>query len=270
MSFHRVFLISVQSFNPSQCMFDGYSWILLIFVGIVAGFLNVVAGGGSLLTLPVMIFMGLPPNVSNATNRVAILLQNVFALRKFHKAGLTDTGYSIYLGLAAIPGAVVGAILAVNINGELFSKLLSVVMVIVGIAILSGNSKSIVKEKEIQPKSKDWRAIVAFFLIGFYGGFIHAGVGFIVILVLELLGHSSMARINSIKITVAFIYTLAVFIVFAINDVIDWRYGLTLAVGTSFGGWLGSYFSIKKGDKWIKRILFLAILGLSIKLWFYN
>ncbi len=256
--------------DVSQFAFDDYSWIILILVGVFAGFLNVVAGGGSLLTLPIMILMGLPPNVSNATNRVAILMQNVVAIRKFKKAGLADTNYSFHLGLAAVPGAVLGALLAVNINGELFSKFLSIVMIIVGVFIVSGNSKSLVKKKDAESTSTDWKAIVSFFLIGVYGGFIHAGVGFIIIFSLGLLGHASMARINSIKVTIAFIYTLAVVIVFVFSDVIHWGYGLTLALGTSFGGWLGSYFSISKGDKWIKRILFLAIFGLSIKLWFYN
>jgi hypothetical protein len=127
-----------------QYPLDLFLGIILVAVGILSGFLNVVAGGGSLITLPTMIFMGLPPNVANATNRVAILLQNIFAIRKFNKAGLVDGKYSIYLGLAAIPGAILGALLAVDIKGELFAKILSIVMIVVGIAILMGKSK---KEK---------------------------------------------------------------------------------------------------------------------------
>ncbi len=253
-----------------QTSLDIFSGIILVAVGVISGFLNVAAGGGSLLTLPMMIFMGLTPNFANATNRVAILMQNVFAIRKFKTSGLVDGKYSIYLGLAAIPGAVLGALLAVDIKGELFARILSVVMIIVGVTILMGKTRLAIRKKESDAIRANWISISSFFLIGIYGGFIHAGVGFIIILALELLGHSSMAKINSIKVIVAFIYTLTVVLVFAIGNVINWKYGLTLAIGTSIGGWLGSYFSIKKEDKWIKRLLFLTILGLSIKLWFYH
>ena len=239
-------------------------------IGVVAGFLNVVGGGGSLMTLPAMIFMGLPPHVANATNRIAILWQNVFAIHRFRKAGVVEMKYSVYLGLAAVPGAVIGGWLAVDIKGELFTKLPSVIMVIVGVVILMGSSgKGKGKEAANSSGKRLWLSIALFFLIGLYGGFIHAGVGFIIILVLEKLMNAPMARINSVKVIVAFVYTLAVVMVFIFRNAIQWQYGLTLALGTSAGGWLGSHFSVKKEDKWIKRILFLTILGLSVKLWFY-
>lgn len=245
-------------------------YLVLVCVGVVGGFLNVVAGGGSLLTLPTMIFMGLPPNVANATNRVAILWQNVFAIKKFKSAGILESRYSIYLGLAAVPGAILGAILAVDIDGALFTKMLSVIMLIVGLLIVFGSPIANVKEV-VEGKAKSiWWSVFAFFLIGIYGGFIHAGVGFIVILVLSQLTHESLVKINSIKVTVAFIYTFAVVLVFLFNGVINWEYGITLAIGTSFGGWLGSYFSIKKGDKWIKAFLLVTIIAMVIKLWFYH
>ncbi|MBC3759164.1 sulfite exporter TauE/SafE family protein [Hyunsoonleella sp. SJ7] len=248
---------------------DLYSSLLLAIIGVVAGFLNVVAGGGSLITLPVMIFMGLPPNIANATNRIAILWQNVFAIAKFKKAGVIDSKYSLYLGLAAVPGALLGGWLAVDIKGEVFTKILSVVMLVVGALILLGSS---LKQKgRSYNQGKDlWIGVLLFFFIGVYGGFIHAGVGFIIILVLDRLMQAPLAKINSVKVIVAFIYTLAVVMLFLFKNVINWQYGLTLAIGTSIGGWLGSYFSIKKGDKWIKVLLFFTIIALSVKLWFYN
>lgn len=240
-----------------------------MIVGVVAGFLNVVAGGGSLITLPVMIFMGLPPSIANATNRIAILSQNVFAIKKFRSAGLVDFKYSFYLGIAAIPGAVLGGWLALDIKGALFTKILSIIMLVVGVLILMGTStKSVGKE---YGKGRGlWIGVLLFFFIGVYGGFIHAGVGFIIILVLDRLMHAPLSKINSVKVVVAFIYTLAVVVLFLFKNAINWQYGLTLAVGTSVGGWLGSYFSIKKGDKWIKILLFFTIIALSLKLWFYN
>lgn len=222
-----------------------------------------------MLTLPLLIFMGLPPAMANGTNRVAILCQNVFAISKFGRAGINDYQYSIYLGLAAIPGAVLGGYLAIDIKGELFARILSVIMLGVGLMIVFGSPKSKRVKLVNTGKIRTWIAVFIFFLIGIYGGFIHAGVGFIMIFVLDRLHQFPLAKINSIKIIVAFIYTLAVVFVFIYNDLIHWEYGLTLAAGTSIGGWLGSYFSIKKGDKWIKAFLLITIFALSIKLWFY-
>ena len=252
-----------------QYSLDVFSGIILVAVGIVAGFLNVAAGGGSLLTLPMMIFLGLPPNVANATNRIAILWQNVFAISKFRKAGVVEVKYSVCLGLAAVPGAVLGGWLAVDVKGEVFTRMLSVIMLAVGVLILIGSSSKR-KQQTYNAGNKLWLGILLFFLIGIYGGFIHAGVGFVIILVLERLMQAPMSRINSVKVIVAFIYTLAVVMVFLFRNVINWPYGLTLAVGTSAGGWLGSYFSIKKGDKWIKALLFCVIVAFSAKLWFYR
>lgn len=247
---------------------DLYSAILLVVIGVVAGFLNVVAGGGSLITLPVMIFMGLPPNIANATNRVAILWQNIFAISKFKSEGVIDLKYSLYLGLAAVPGAVLGGWIAVDIKGEVFTRILSIVMLVVGVLILMGTSVKKTERKYGEGKNF-WTGMLLFFVIGVYGGFIHAGVGFIIILVLDRLMQAPLSKINSVKVIVAFIYTLAVVILFLFNNVINWQFGLTLAVGTSAGGWLGSYFSVKKGDKWIKALLFVTIIALSVKLWFY-
>lgn len=248
---------------------DLFSGILLVAVGVIAGFLNVVAGGGSLLTLPVMIFMGLPPNIANATNRIAILWQNVFAISKFRRAGVIDFKYSFYLGLAAVPGALLGGWLAVDIEGEVFTKILSVIMLLVGILILIGTSVKNVERNYGQGKNL-WKGVFLFFFIGAYGGFIHAGVGFIIILVLDRLMQAPLSKINSVKVIVAFIYTLAAVMLFLFRNVINWQYGLTLAIGTSIGGWLGSYFSIKKGDRWIKVLMFFTVVALSVKLWFYD
>lgn len=246
-----------------------FDYLLLVLAGVGAGFLNVVAGGGSMLTLPLLIFMGLPPAMANGTNRIAILWQNVFAINKFRQAGIIDASYSIYLGLAAIPGALLGGLLAVDIKGELFTRILSVIMLVVGLLIVFGSPKRQGSSNTEIKKKSNWIGILTFFLIGIYGGFIHAGVGFFIIFALDRIHQYPMAKVNSIKVIVAFIYTLAVVFIFLYNDLIHWQFGLTLAVGTSLGGWLGSYFSIKKGDKWIKAFLLVTIVALSIKLWFY-
>ena len=103
-------------------------YLLLVLIGFIAGVINILAGGGSLLTLPVLIFLGLPPNVANGTNRIAIIIQNIFAVKGFQSKGVNTFPFSIYLAIPATIGAIIGAIVGVKIEGELFNKILGIVM----------------------------------------------------------------------------------------------------------------------------------------------
>ena len=243
-------------------------YIILAFSGVIAGFINVVAGGGSLITLPLMIFMGLPPTVANASNRVALLAQNIVSVSNFYQKKVPAGSYGIYLGLIALAGAIIGAQLAVDIPEKLFNRILSVVMVGVGILILTNPSFTSGQVERITGKYKLF-GIIAFFFVGIYGGFLHAGIGFIMMMALVKINRLSLVKTNSIKVLVALIYTVAALAVFIIEDVVDWRAGLILSIGSATGAWFGSTFSVKKGDVWIMRILLVAILVMAIKLWFF-
>ncbi len=109
---------------------------LVFFSGLAAGFINVVAGGGSLLTLPVLLFLGLPAATANATNRVGILLQNVVATSTFRRQGLLEAGLGLRLMLAAAPGAALGALVAVDVDDRLFRWVLGAVMLLVLVSII--------------------------------------------------------------------------------------------------------------------------------------
>lgn len=247
---------------------DLVSYLLLVLAGVGAGFINVVAGGGSLITLPLMIFLGLPPVVANATNRIALLAQNVVAVSNFKKKKVSPGKYGVYLGLVALVGAIIGANLAIDIPEKLFNRILSIVMIAVAI-ILMFKPKYAEEGKELLSTKHKTLGLIAFFFIGIYGGFLHAGIGFIIMLALVKINGFSLVKTNSIKVTVALIYTLSALGVFIFQGLIDWKAGLILAIGNATGGWLGSTFTVKKGDKWIKRLLLIAIVAMAIKLWIF-
>ncbi len=244
--------------------------LVIFIVGIAAGFANTVAGGGSLLSLPVLIFMGLPSSVANATNRVAIIMQNIFAVSGFKSKGVSTFPYSLYLGLSALVGAIIGARIAVDISSELFNQILSMVMLLVVIMTIFNPFKKTQQIEEIMTFNRKALALVVFFFIGIYGGFIQAGVGFLMIAALTSINGFSLVKTNSAKVFVALIYTSAAIIVFIIEDQINWEYGIVLATGNSLGGWIGSRWSVNKGDKWIKRFLVVTVVALAVKLWFFN
>ena len=244
-------------------------YVYLIVIGFIAGLINIVAGGGSLLTLPMLIFMGLSPQVANGTNRIGIIVQNVFAIKGFQSKGVPVTSFSIYLSISALIGSLIGASFAVDIDAELFNKILAGIMVVIVLYLIFKKKTSLTETLEKTTGKHRIYSLIAFFFIGIYGGFIQAGVGFIIIATLSSLTQMSLVKSNAIKVFVVLVYTVAAVVVFALNDSISWPHGLVLAIGTSSGGWTMSRYSVKKGDGFVKVLLILMICIMAIKLWFF-
>ena len=245
-------------------------YVLILGVGLVAGFLNVVAGGGSLLALPILIFLGLPSPIANATNRIALFFQNLSAVLGFQSKGVSVYPYSIYMGISALVGSVFGALISVNLEEKLFNRILAVVMVLVIVLTFFNINKKIAKSKKKMDQKRQIIGVIVFFFIGIYGGFIQAGVGFIIIATLANITDLSLVKINAVKVFVILLYTTSALAIFIYNDMINWHYAITLAIGNAIGAWITSRWSVKAGDKWLKPILIVTITGLAIKLWFYT
>ena len=243
--------------------------LMLFGAGIVAGVINTLAGGGSLITLPLLIFLGLPSADANASNRVGIFVQNIFAVRGFKSKGVSVFPYGYYIAATAMVGAVIGAYIAVDISGQLFNRILAVIMIIVIIVTVLKPMLFKLKTEEIFNRNREATSILLFFGVGLYGGFIQAGIGFLMIAILTNIHGLNMAKTNSLKVFVALSYTALALIVFILEDKIRWEYGLSLAAGTSLGGWCASRWSVDKDDKWIRLFLVVTVVGLAIKLWFF-
>lgn len=242
---------------------------LLLAVGLVAGFVNVVAGGGSLLTMPVMIFLGFSPATANGTNRVALVAQNLTAVSTFRRRGFSDFRLSLTLGLCTLPGAIAGAVAAVEIDPEWFKRLLAVVMVAVLISTLFGGKREPVEGDDSADGAGRWRLIGAhlgMLGVGFYGGFIQAGVGFILMALLQRLLRLDLVRVNMHKVFIVGTYMLPSLLVFAVLDEVEWLSGAALAIGNALGGWLGTRAQLSRGETIIKVIFALALVAMVIKL----
>jgi len=242
--------------------------IILLICGIVAGFINTIAGGGSLLTLPILIFMGLPSNIANGTNRIAIFMQNIFSISGFKSRGVSDFKYSSWLSISALIGSIIGAKIAVNIDENLFNKLLSIIIILV-VGTIIFDKKSIKNEVSNLKIKKKIISIILFFFVGIYGGFIHAGVGFLILSILSNFNGIKLSKANSIKVFVVFIYTFFALIVFIMENKINWTLGINLGIGNSLGGWIASRWSYNKSDKIIKIFVVVSSSLMAIKLWFF-
>jgi len=180
-----------------------FDYILLIGVGFLAGFINTIAGGGTLLTMPMLIFMGLPPSVANGTNRVAILIQTAIGVKGFQSKGVTTHPFSLYLGASALLGSLIGAQIAVDIKGDTFNKILAIVMVLVVLMILFKPKVSISEMVERTAGKHLYISIVIFFFLGIYGGFINAGIGFMMLIILPYVNRLSLVKSNATKVIVS-------------------------------------------------------------------
>ncbi|MDF2376911.1 MAG: sulfite exporter TauE/SafE family protein [Verrucomicrobiales bacterium] len=256
---------------------EWWHYFLLAGLGVVAGTLNVLAGGGSLLTLPAMVFLGLDGAVANGTNRVAILAQNVTAVGGFRSLGFSDMKLSFSLALAALPGGICGALLGTMVRGELFNKVLGGVLI--GVLLLmavqqwrkreSGRAEPGETPKSAGPGPSRRQLVLghlAMVAVGFYGGFIQAGVGFLLMAALHRVLGLDLVRVNMHKVFIVAVFTLAALIIFASRGQVLWIPGLALAVGNSLGGWIGSQLSVLKGENWIRTTLYVALFFMALKL----
>lgn len=239
--------------------------LLLFATGTAAGMINVVAGGGSSLTLPILILLGLDGAMANGTNRVAIFIQNIFAIWGFEQNRKNRFKVSIKIALFTLPGAIIGAFAAISISNEWFQRILAVVLIFVVISMFFPP----VSRRDLNDDTasyKPWLLYLSMLGIGFYGGFIQVGVGFLLMAALFHIMKRKLLEVNIHKVFIVFLYTIPALLIFILSGNVDWKLGLSLAAGNAFGGWLAAHLSVKKGDRFIRYGLALAVIILAVKM----
>jgi uncharacterized membrane protein YfcA len=223
------------------------------------------AGGGSTITLPALIFLGLEGPLANGTNRVGIFVQTLTAVLSFRQEKPYKYRLSLKLAAFTLPGAIAGSLIATRINDKLFRNILAYVLIgiILSMFLRRINRRKVENESQ-NPGS--WLIYPAMFVLGFYGGFIQLGIGFLLIASLYHLMRMDLVHINMYKVLIIFIYTIPALIVFLLSGNVNWKFGLPLAAGMAFGAWWSAKISVKKGEGVIRIILIAAILMMSLKL----
>ena len=240
-----------------------YLEILILFcVGIIAGVINVMAGGGSSLTLPALIFIGLDSSVANGTNRIGILLQSISATLSYRREKLSEIEKSMKLAALTLPGAVLGALVSLKISNEWFDRILGLVMIGIIVSMLIPQKFEVITNGE--RKSRLIYPIM--FAVGFYGGFIQVGVGFLIMAALYHLLRMNLIRVNMHKVFITMLFTIPTLIIFIWTGNVNWMFGLCLAAGTAIGGWWAARLSIKGVEKVVRYVMVLAIFIIALKL----
>lgn len=240
-----------------------FNYVVLFILSAASSFINMMSGGGSLLTIGFMIIMGVDPSVANGTNRIGVLFGAGSGAVAFKNSKISEFKQSLLFSLCAIPGAIIGSFFSVQLSDALFQRILGVIMILVLISMF------IPKKKKVGIIEKSSPIIYpAMFLIGFYGGFIQVGVGFLLMAAIRHLLKADLLKTNMHKTFVVLLYTIPAIVVFGINQKIDWLLAIILSVGNALGAWISVKIAIKKGEGFIKIVMAVSVLLLALKLIF--
>lgn len=244
---------------------DWYYYPLLIAGGFACGFINILAGSGSLITLPILIFIGLPVNVANGTNRVAILFQNIVGVARFRQSKMLDLKHGLALAIPAVFGAIAGAQIAVNLNERAMEITIGGLMIVMLVTLFI-KPKRWLEGKGGNIKSMGISQAAIFFLIGLYGGFIQAGVGIFLLAGLVLSAGYNLKFANPVKILIILCFTIFALIIFIINNQVRWDAGLILAVGNMAGAVVATKMAVQKGSEFIRVLLVIVLIATAAKM----
>lgn len=237
----------------------GWHYAAIALLGVAAGIINIMAGGGSNLILPVLMMFGVPADIANGSNRVGIFLQSLTGIRGFARAKqLPDAAEALPVVLPMLAGGLVGSLLAATLPNSLLKPTLLLTMLFTAGMVLF--KPTLFDAKSDKPRPMHRNALIALFATGIYGGFVQAGVGLLMLPVFAaMLGYNTI-RGNALKLLCTLGFTTVSLIVFLLHGQIWWGIGLALAVGNSIGAWLGVKITLKAPVQLMRGLIFIMTL----------
>lgn len=239
---------------------------ILVCSGLIVGFINTLAGGGTILSISIFMLFGLPPAVANGTNRIAVALQNITAIYHFGKKKIVDWKRGWRLAIPTVAGSIIGAVIANYIPNDIFGPTFGFVAIIVAILLIINPKRWLKGNEELlsRPMSK-WLYPI-FFLVGVYGGFIHVGVGYFLLTALVFGTGHELVKSNALKNLLVLAYVPFSLIVFAWMGNINWTFGLVHAIGNIAGAAIASRMAINRGAKLIRYMMIAIIIVVVLQL----
>lgn len=246
---------------------DTYFYVIAVSGGFLAGVLNALAGFGSVVTLSIMIeFMGMSANLANGTNRINMFSQTALSSLAYYQKGKLDLRrFKLAITLTFI-GSIIGVYFALNLSNEDFKLIFKYILAVMFLVVLV-NPKRWIKETDLNFNLSKWISIPLFLALGFYGGFIQMGMGLFTLVILVLLARTNLIEANAIKVFIIALYSFMLIFVFNARDLVDWRIGLTFAVGQGLGGYLAAHYAsmFPKADVYVYRLLIIIVLVVLLK-----
>jgi uncharacterized membrane protein YfcA len=237
--------------------------VILVAGGLFAGFVNTVAGGGSAITLPLLVEVLNDPLLANGSNRVAVLLANSTAVAGFQRGRAVPWGKVRRLALPVLAGALAGSWVATRVDPDTMEVVFAVVIVGVALSVLVSPKRwEGGGEASLGPMTE----LAVFIAVGFYGGFIQAGVGFLLLAGLVLGGGLNLVTGNAAKVALIVAFTIVALPVFLFAGQVSLLAGGVLALGNMTGAWIASNLAVSKGGGWIRWVIVVAALAAAARM----
>ena len=234
--------------------------IVIVVAGILVGFINTLSGGGSVISLSLLLILGLPANIANGTNRISIFFQTLSSVSSFTRQKMFDSLRPLWLGIPATIGSVLGALTAVDVNERVIEIAMAVAMVIMVFFLFYKPDRWLKENPARLEKPIRWWQLVIFFCVGFYGGFIQVGVGYFLLMSLVLGVGYDLVKANAVKNLIVFLYAIFALLVFIIDGQVNYLYGLILSAGSVIGALIASYLAVKKGAGFIRAVIVASVI----------
>lgn len=234
-------------------------------LGAIVSLINSIAGGGSSLSLPIMIFLGMPATVANGTNRIGLIIGNISSVANLAKHGYLNKKIFFQLLIPTIVGSLVGACFLVQIGDKAFQAILAIVICLV--VVMSNLRKDILgKPPETPPQKLTLKGALGFAAVAVYGCIVQVGVGFVQIFSLTRYTGLDAIHVNALKncLTTVFLIISTTFL--AIAGKVNWPIAIVMAAGAWLGGYLGSSLQRKKGNKFIERTISVCSISMALYL----
>ena len=242
--------------------------VLLILSGILVGFRNTLSAGGTTVSIALYLAMGIPPQATNAINRVGVLFQNGFASLVFYRKHAVNYKHVLLYALPVMIGAFIGSMTAVKIDEKVFNICFAAVLLIM-IVFLCTDRKTDSRQERPFTLQNYFKSFFLFMAAGFYGGFVQAGTGFLLIAVIGSWWGYDLVKTTAAKNTVMFCYTVVAMAVFLLRGGVElryWLYALIHSAGNVIGSYIATRYALKKGNKFVKIIIICVIIMTALNL----
>lgn len=234
-------------------------------LGAVVSLINSIAGGGSTLSLPIMIFLGMHATVANGTNRIGLIIGNFSSAINLARHGYLNKKIFLQLVVPTMVGAIIGACFLVNIGDKLFQAILAVVICLV--FVMSHLRKDILgKPPATPPERLTWKGALGFAFISIYGCIVQVGVGFLQIFGLTRYTGLSPIEVNALKNSLTNVFLIVSTVALGFAGKIDWPIAIIMAIGAWVGGYFGSFLQRKKGNRFIQNFISFASIAMAVYL----
>lgn len=241
-------------------------YVAVVAAGLFAGFVNTLAGSGSLLTLPLLMFLGLPANIANGTNRIGVFVQSVVGSWSYKRQRIYNFRETLWMAIPATAGSLAGSLVAIRINERIMELLIGGLLVFMFFVILYKPEQWVREHALSITARRRWWVSVIFFFIGIYGGFIQAGVGFFLLAALVLGAGVGLTKANALKVVIVAIFTAVALAVFIVSGQVNYFMGIILAVGQGIGALIASRVAVSWGPKVVRIVLLVAVMASALKL----